>query len=69
MNDMLADGMLGGGAAASAESLYDKTTSKDSCCPSLSARVRFIGFILCFFVGMFDISGFHHECSFLFLQV
>eukprot|EP00351_Strombidinopsis_sp_SopsisLIS2011_P001500 CAMPEP_0116879438 /NCGR_PEP_ID=MMETSP0463-20121206/11253_1 /TAXON_ID=181622 /ORGANISM="Strombidinopsis sp, Strain SopsisLIS2011" /LENGTH=95 /DNA_ID=CAMNT_0004528789 /DNA_START=12 /DNA_END=299 /DNA_ORIENTATION=- len=52
MNDMLADGMLGGGAAASAESLYDKTTSKDSCCPSLSARVRLVGFLICFFVGL-----------------
>ena len=53
MNDMLGDGMLGGGVAAQAEAQYDKHTGKDSLCPNLSLRVRFIGFILCFLLGKF----------------
>mmetsp|Transcript_32239 Transcript_32239/g.43653 ORF Transcript_32239/g.43653 Transcript_32239/m.43653 type:complete len:173 (+) Transcript_32239:37-555(+) len=52
MNDMLGDGMLGGGVAAQAEKQYEKHSGKDSMCPSLSLRVRFIGFILCFFLGL-----------------
>jgi len=49
----MSSGSLGGGsfAAKGAEKLMDKKVGKDTCCPSLSFRMRLIGFGVCFLLG------------------
>jgi hypothetical protein len=49
----MSSGSLGGGsfAAKGAEKLMDKKVGKDTCCPSLSFRMRLIGFGVCFILG------------------
>jgi hypothetical protein len=53
MDDLMSSGSLGGGsfAAKGAEKLMDKKVGKDTCCPSLSFRMRLIGFGVCFILG------------------
>jgi hypothetical protein len=55
MDDLVSSGSIGGGsfAAKGAEKLLDKKVGKDTCCPSLSFRVRAIGFAVCFILGKF----------------
>ena len=46
-------GSLGGGSFAgkAGEKYLDKKVGKDTCCPSLSFRIRAIGFSVCFILG------------------
>ena len=55
MDSLLSSGSLGGGSLAgkAMEKNLDKKMGKDTCCPSLSFRVRMIGFGVCFALGKY----------------
>ena len=64
MEGLLSSDAIGGGslAGAATEKMMDKKVGKDTCCPTMSIRVRAIGFLVCFVLGKYK-QTFAHLCS------
>ena len=57
MDNLLESNSIGGGSLVgkAGEKVMDKKVGKDTCCPSLSFRQRFIGFLVCFLLGKYTV--------------
>ena len=53
MNLQESTGFLDSEAGSTLKGKIEKESAKDSCCPSLTLKQRFIGFIVCWTLGLF----------------